>query len=156
MRVGGSVIISEMTKEACEDFLSSKNFGHLACLNGDRPYVLPIHYVFKGGLVYSFAMPGSKIDHMRVNPNVCLQLEEITSDQDWLSVVLQGRYQELPDTEQWRTERMYAWSALQQRPNWWEPGAYDARRHEIGDQPSHPVFYRIQAESISGKRAEPN
>ena len=32
---------------------------------------------------------------MRANPKVCMQLDEIESDSRWMSVIVNGRYQEL-------------------------------------------------------------
>jgi len=62
------------------------------------------------------------IEWMRVNPLVCVQADEVMSPQHWVSVVVFGRYEELPHTPEWQREREFAWKLLQQHAMWWEPG----------------------------------
>jgi len=146
------MFLTAMTEPECEALLTSGSFAHLACIDGDRPYVVPIHYVFQTGGFYSFSMPGKKIDSLRKNPHACVQLETIGTDGGWQSVVLDGLYQELPDTPEWHDEHMNAWSLLQKRTNWWEPGAYTV---DAGapDTPVLPVFYSLRINSLSGRKA---
>ena len=53
--------------------------------------------------------------------------------------------------------REFAWSLLQQRAQWWEPGAVKINVN-AASSPVIPVFYRIYILEISGRRAtvEPN
>jgi nitroimidazol reductase NimA-like FMN-containing flavoprotein (pyridoxamine 5'-phosphate oxidase superfamily) len=44
-------------------------------------------------------MPGQKIDWLRANPQVCIQVGEIKNNEVWWSVVVEGRYEEFPDDE---------------------------------------------------------
>ena len=59
-------------------------------------------------------LAGSVIEWMRVNPLVCVQADEVMSPQHWVSVVVFGRYEELPHTPEWQREREFAWKLLQQ------------------------------------------
>jgi nitroimidazol reductase NimA-like FMN-containing flavoprotein (pyridoxamine 5'-phosphate oxidase superfamily) len=48
---------------------------------------------------------------------------------------------------------MYAWSLLQKKNDWWEPGAYKPAKSEISKIASPPVFFSVQIETLSGRRA---
>ncbi|WP_246767424.1 hypothetical protein [Rhizobium leguminosarum] len=61
----------------------------------------------------SFSMPGRKVDWMRMNENVCLQIYQRGTGKGWTSVVVDGRFEEFPDTHLWRSERLHAWTLLQ-------------------------------------------
>jgi nitroimidazol reductase NimA-like FMN-containing flavoprotein (pyridoxamine 5'-phosphate oxidase superfamily) len=115
--------------------------------------VVPIHFVFHEGGVYSFSMMGAKIENMRLNPHVCLQVDEVKNTSTWTSVILHGLYQELEDNEQWQSERIYAWSLIQKHPNWWEPGGSTIHPHETGIDSTKPIFFSIQKESLTGRKA---
>jgi nitroimidazol reductase NimA-like FMN-containing flavoprotein (pyridoxamine 5'-phosphate oxidase superfamily) len=98
-------------------------------------------------------MPGKKIESLRADPHVCIQLDQIETAQDWHSVLVEGLFQELPDDETGHTEHMYAWSLLQKKNDWWEPGAYKPGEPNISSTPSLPVFFSVQIESLPGRRA---
>ena len=70
----------------------------------------------------------------------------------WTSVVAYGRYEELPDTDQMHDAREFAWSLLQQRAQWWEPGAVKPTV-DAASSTVIPVFYRIHILEISGRWA---
>jgi hypothetical protein len=44
---------------------------------------------------------------MRTNPKVCIQIDEIANQSEWLSVIINGSYQELPEP-QYTDERAHA------------------------------------------------
>jgi nitroimidazol reductase NimA-like FMN-containing flavoprotein (pyridoxamine 5'-phosphate oxidase superfamily) len=144
--------IEELNSDTCINLLAKLRFGRLACARGSQPYVVPIFYAYNDGYVYSFSTPGQKVDWMRTNPLVCLQVDEIKTPQNWSSVVLFGRYEELPDTLVFKPVRETAYKLLQQREIWWEPGL--ARESIEGrENPLLPLFYRIFVEQVTGRRA---
>jgi nitroimidazol reductase NimA-like FMN-containing flavoprotein (pyridoxamine 5'-phosphate oxidase superfamily) len=69
-----------------------------------------------------------------------------------MSIVVFGRYEELPDNPEYEKERIQAHACLQQRAMWWEP-AYISQEHR--DQPHSltPIFFRIHIEKMTGHRA---
>jgi len=145
--------VRDMTTAECTLMLAANRIGHLGCIAGDRPYVVPIRYVFKEGAFYSFSLPGKKIDCLRANPRACIQIENLTTDEEWQSVLVEGLYQELPDDEKWHGQHMQAWSLLQERGNWWEPGAYKPDTAATAEPDLLPVFYSIEIETLSGRHA---
>ena len=145
------MLVHEMTREECVAVVSAGRLGHLACARDNRPYVVPIHYAFADNYLYSFSMPGQKVDWMRTNPSVCVQVDAFSGPRDWQSVVMWGLYEELPESRNSGLDREHAWFLLQQHANWWEPGALKPTLHPATEIPSH-LFYRIVVESITGRR----
>lgn len=68
--------------------------GHLACIDQDEPYVVPINYLVDEGCVYSHSLPGRKISAMRVHPRACLQVSQIHDDFHWRSAIAFGWFEE--------------------------------------------------------------
>ena len=91
---------------------------------------------------------------MRKNPLVCVEADEVVSPQEWMSVVVFGRYEELPDTPEYQPARTVAHHVLQRQGMWWEPGYVKTILHGT-ERPLVPVFYRIHVAQITGHRATP-
>ena len=92
----------DLTREAGERILARNHLGRLACFSPSRDasYIVPISYVFHDGSIYLGTLPGQKLDYLREHPhNVCLEVDEITNDQTWLSVVVTGDFVELHGEE---------------------------------------------------------
>jgi uncharacterized protein len=89
---------------------------------------------------------------MRANPLVCVEADEVVSPHKWVSVIVFGRYEELPDTPESQPEREFAWKALQQYARWWEPGYVKTILHGK-ERLLKPIFYRIYIARITGHRA---
>ena len=147
-------MVSELSLQECRDILAASRVGQLACVKDGMPYVVPTSFVFEDGHIYSFSLVGHKVWAMRGHPQVCLEVDEIKSPRQWWSVLAFGSYEELSETGHWRNERDHAWSLLQKaRPNWWSPGGEKPARSEAGQEPSPHLFFRINVEQITGRRA---
>lgn len=146
------MIVREMTHNECTEVLAASRLGRLACVNDDQPYIIPIHYAFKADFLYSFSMPGQKIDWMRSNPKICVQVDIFTEPLAWKSVIIYGLYEELPDRIGWKQDREHAWSLLEKHANWWEPGSLKPAPLPAADSYSH-VFYRIEIKQMTGRQA---
>ena len=150
------VVIEELTRQASLDLLARTRLGRLACAQGAQPYVVPFYFTYdiRNSHLYSFSTVGRKIDWMRANPLVCVEVDEVVSTQEWVSVIVFGRYEELPDTPEWRSARTFAYKLLQQHAMWWEPAAVKTIHHGT-PRPLLPIFYRIHVVQITGHRATP-
>jgi nitroimidazol reductase NimA-like FMN-containing flavoprotein (pyridoxamine 5'-phosphate oxidase superfamily) len=144
--------LKEMTRQDCAAVLVACRLGRLACVCDNRPYVVPIHFVYASDHLYSFSMHGKKIDWMRMNPAVCILVDQFGPRREWRSVIVDGRYEELPDTPQRGDERAHAWSLLQLHADWWEPGGLKPPLQLVSNSSSH-LFYRIRIESLTGRQA---
>ena len=145
------MVIEEMTDHECRAVLSRTNLARLACALSNQPYVVPIHVEFDGTFLYSFATLGQKIEWMRQNPLVCLEIDELTTDRLWATVVIFGVYEELSNTPEYEYPRGTAEGLFQRHPVWWEPASVPVAGHE---QRSRIVF-RILIHRMSGRRAGP-
>jgi nitroimidazol reductase NimA-like FMN-containing flavoprotein (pyridoxamine 5'-phosphate oxidase superfamily) len=146
------MLIYEMTEDECRYVLTKVDFGRLACVHCDQPYIVPVHISYDGRHLYGVTTLGQKIEWMRSNPLVCLEIDERTSHYQWMSIVVFGRYEELPDTPEFQRVRAQALEALQKRTMWWEPACVPTERGE--QRP--PIFYRINIAQMTGRRASPN
>ena len=146
------MFIHEMSRPECQEMLDRTNVGRLACTHDNQPYVVPINFAFGGSYLYGFTTLGQKVEWMRSNPLVCFEVDEVTNQNQWSSIVAFGRYEELPDEPDYAEARKRAHALLQKRAMWWEP-AYISQEHR--DQPHSltPIFYRIRIDSVTGHRA---
>jgi nitroimidazol reductase NimA-like FMN-containing flavoprotein (pyridoxamine 5'-phosphate oxidase superfamily) len=150
------MLIHEMTNKECLDALARFRWGRLGCARDNQPYVVPIYVAYHERHLYTFSTAGQKIEWMRANPRVCVEADEITSPFQWLSVVVFGHYEELPDTPEYKFERNLAYEMLQQRAMWWEPAAYVASPHHSAADSLTPIFYRIHIDQVTGHHAMPD
>ena len=167
------MLIQEMTKNECLHILASTRLGRLACVRENQPYIVPIYFVYDEYNLYSFTTVGQKVEWMRSNPLVCVELDEVKDCDHWTSVVIFGQYEELPTTPELEQEmplaneagrhtarltmtssleQSHALALLQKHAEWWDPAsAYSTLRNP--DQSLVPVFYRIRIDRITGRRS---
>ena len=143
------MLIQDMTSDMCIDLLKRTRLGRLGCAQGLQPYVVPISLAYQEKFIYSFATLGQKLEWMRANPLVCVEVDEIVSRQEWQTVVIFGRYQELPDTPELHETRLVAHNLLAKSASWWEPG-YVKTMHQGKARPLHPIYFRISTNKITG------
>lgn len=143
--------IDELNESECREILTRASAGRLGCSLNDQPYVIPVGIACEADSIYVFATLGQKIKWMRSNPKVCVQVDEIRGQSDWVSVIANGDYQELPEP-QFEEERNHARKLLQQRNQWWL-NAMAGRRIRLRDEEIKPLFFRIRISSLTGLRA---
>lgn len=143
-----------MTQQARADLLTRARLGRLGCSQANQPYVVPCYFAYSDNYLYSFTTLGRKIECMRANPLVCVEVDEVVSPEEWSSVIVFGRYEELPDTPDYKRERAVAHDVLQSKGPWWEPGYVKTLLHRT-ERPLVPVFYRIRISDVTGHRATP-
>lgn len=142
--------VRELSQIECADVLSRNELGRLACARHNQPYIVPIHYSYDpaGRCLFAFSTVGQKIDWMRENPLVCVEVDEISDKDHWTTVLIFGRYQELTDSEEDARARRTAQTLFEGRPRWWYPAAA-----KVGSREHHEmVLYRIIIDQVSGRR----
>jgi uncharacterized protein len=145
------MLIEKMTEMECREVLARASIGRLGCSRDDQPYVVPICLAYEQDYFYVLSTLGQKIEWMRDNPKVCVEIEEIASRFEWTSVVVNGRYQELPEP-QFTAERALGRALLEKRALWWQT-ALAERQLKSEDSLIPPLFFRIHVESLTGLRA---
>lgn len=144
--------IHEMTRKECWEALTRMKFGRIACARDNQPYVVPLNFAFDGQYLYGFTTLGKKVEWMRANPKVCFEIDEVKSHNYWMSVIVFGHYEELPDKPEFTEARQRAYSFIQKRVMWWEP-AYISQEHRTNPHSLTPIFFRIRVEQVTGHRA---
>jgi uncharacterized protein len=149
------MIVREMSGEECRDLLARVEYGRLATVSQNQPYIVPIYFAYEREYLYGFTTLGRKVEWMRANPLVCVEVDDVMSHFHWSSVVVLGRYEELPDTPAYRELRLQAQVRLEKRVLWWQT-AYAAGQIREEFRPSDALFYRIHIDEITGRRATPD
>ena len=178
------MVIHEMTREECLQVLAATRLARLACAFENQPYVVPVFLAYHSppgekACFYGYTTPGQKVAWMRANPLVCVEVDEVESYDQWVSVVVLGRYEELPEPQggdgarlptraeslqgsrarQHTTgregETLLAHHVLQATGMWWEPAwtAWAARTHRDPSEPYTLVYYKVWIDNVTGHRA---
>ncbi|CAN5923663.1 pyridoxamine 5'-phosphate oxidase family protein [soil metagenome] len=149
-----SMLIRSMSREASIELLARVKMGRLACCHDGQPYMTPMSFEYEAGCLYGFSTVGRKITWIRVNPQVCVEMEEVASRWAWSTVIVLGRYEELPKASH-EADRRLAYDLFQRKPMWWEP-AYVKTVINDKERPQEGVFFRIHIAEITGHRATPD
>lgn len=146
------MVIEELTDRECRAILARTHLARLACALNNQPYIVPVHVDFHDSYLYGFATLGQKIEWMRQNPLVCLEMDEMSTDHRWTTVVIVGRYEELPDSSRYEYERSIAQDLFQRHPVWWEPASVPPAGHHRRPL----ILFRILIVQTTGRRAGPD
>ena len=89
--------MTDLTTSAITRVLRNNYLGHLAYLSQGKPSVIPITYYFDPteNILISYTAEGHKIDAMRKNNLVAVQVEEMQSMFNWESAMVHGTFEEL-------------------------------------------------------------
>jgi nitroimidazol reductase NimA-like FMN-containing flavoprotein (pyridoxamine 5'-phosphate oxidase superfamily) len=147
------MVIHDLSADECRLVLSRTHLGRLACARFNQPYIVPFSFAFsrEEDCLYSFATHGQKIDWMRENPRVCVEVDDIGDERHWTTVVIFGRYHEIDRAEPSSPARQSALELFQQRSEWWLPAI---GKREGAPEHAEPIFFWISVDTISGRRAD--
>jgi uncharacterized protein len=146
------MLIRELTPHECQEMMTRRGFGRLGCAIDNQPYVVPIYFAYESDRIYCFTTVGRKIEWMRKNPKVCVEVDEVVDHFRWMSVIVTGRYQELPNTAELSAERLHALKALDKNLFWWQT-AFATGELPTRHQTTEALFYCIYIDSMTGLRA---
>ena len=139
--------VREMSREEIARLLGRGWYGHLGCTRDGHPYVVPMSYAYDGGDVYFFTTEGTKTEFIAANHEVCFQVEEVESPDDWQSVMLTGRAQLLTDA----AEIEHAMFLVSERNPSLSP-ALSRTRIGAWTRLSRIALYRLRPEASYGRR----
>lgn len=148
-------MLGKLNRKQIDTVLHSQVIGRLGCSAHDKIYVVPTTYAYDGTYLYGHTIEGQKIEMMRQNPHVCLEVDVIHSMAHWQSVIVWGTYEEL--------KGQAAEDALQELVVRVQPlltSETSRPRHGLdrsGDiRPSQKtVIYRIKVEEATGRFERP-
>jgi nitroimidazol reductase NimA-like FMN-containing flavoprotein (pyridoxamine 5'-phosphate oxidase superfamily) len=149
-----SSLIKNMEIEHCLELLGRNYIGRLAYISGGSPHVNPITYFHDSveKSILSYSAPGHKIDSMQKYGKVAIQVDEISSIQQWRSVMILGEFEELEGSTAKKNLHKFA------------NGVQDTITRNKGETPKFiqdfssrlqnrglPIVYRINIRDIVGK-----
>lgn len=88
-------MIKSIKEEECKLMLHQNYIGHLAYVYHSKPFVVPITYFYEDNRIVCYSNDGHKINALRLHDRVAIEVAEITSINNWKSVIAHGKYQEL-------------------------------------------------------------
>lgn len=153
-------MIKDLNSKDCIALLKKHYVGRLAYLVGKTPFVAPITYFYfeedKKGSIISYSLEGHKMEAMRKNNYVSVQVDEIESINQWKSVLAHGEFEELHQIDAKRLLHEFA-SGVKNLIN------QDTDKnvqfiHEFSSklqaQADPPIVYRINLHEITGKQRQ--
>ena len=146
------MLIQSMTQQDSVELLLRTKLGRLACAHEGQPYIVPVSFACDRNYLYSFSTAGQKLTWMRINPLVCVEMEEFVTEFDWATVIVMENFEELTETPKYQEARKHAFDLLQVKAIWWEPGYVKTILDGIERPLSKPTYFRILINSISGHR----
>src|SRR5262245_50246142 len=146
------MVIHDLSAVECRDILSRTHLGRLACARYHQPYIIPFSFAFSAvdDRLYSLATRGQKIEWMRDNPRVCVEVDDISDERHWTTLVIFGRYHEIDRSQPDSPSQQQAMELFQRRAEWWLPAI---GKREAGPEHSEPILYWISIDQMTGRRA---
>ena len=139
--------VEDMSPAEMHALLQRENFGHLGCARNNRPYVVPMHYAYDGKDLFFFTTQGMKTQFIDANPQVCLQVEEITDSTQWRSVMVIGQAEQITGNK----EMQEAMKLITERNPSLTP-AISATQLDAWGRSVDIALYRIKPELIDGRK----
>ena len=140
-----------------EALLHRQVVARLGCHADGVTYVIPMSYAYDGDYFYCRSFEGLKLQMLRKNPDICVQVDDTRNLSNWKSVVCWGTFEELKNGE----ERQHAIRLLSDRvlplissqmmrisPEWpFTPG----NEHDV-----QGIFFRIKINQKTGRFEKTN
>ena len=147
----------DLEPTACEKVLADNYVGRLAYIADNEPHVVPSTYFYDMDerCILCFATNGHRINALRKNNKVSLQVDTFISFRHWESVQAHGSFQELLGDTAKQALKHFAEGVQQtidnkkaERPHFLSH--FSGRLQEV----EMPVVYRIAVTKITGKSVE--
>ena len=88
-----------LTADQINNIVASQSVCRIACTDGKNPYISPVVYAFDGKQLFFQSKPGKKINYLRKNASVCIEIDIINNLNNWQSVLIYGTFKELRNKE---------------------------------------------------------
>ncbi len=88
-------MLRTLTSSEANALFRNSRLARLGCVINGEPYVVPVNYYLEDDYAYVHSLPGRKVDALRSNPRACLQVDSISEDSSWRSVLAYGNYEEI-------------------------------------------------------------
>src|SRR5690242_18112197 len=93
----------DLTSTEIEQLLAGSRIARLGVFDSghERVYVVPVSCYYRDGSMYLHSAPGLKLELLRQQPaHVCLQVDQISDEGEWQSVIGWGKFEEIGEPAQ--------------------------------------------------------
>ena len=88
-------MLGKLNDNEIDNLLLSQSVGRLGYINGKKPLITPVTYVYDGKKIIGQTKEGTKMDIIRKNSQVCFEVDVMSSMDNWKSVLVSGTFKEL-------------------------------------------------------------
>jgi nitroimidazol reductase NimA-like FMN-containing flavoprotein (pyridoxamine 5'-phosphate oxidase superfamily) len=143
-------MVGELKQEQIDQFLHSQAIGRLGCYAEVRTYVVPINYAYDGQHIYARSINGMKLQIMRLNPEVCFEVDHIITASNWQSVIAWGTFEKLQGEEAANALRLLVKQLMTQIASGQSLHFVDPQQHTT-QVPRTSSIYRIHLTEKTGR-----
>lgn len=139
------IVMDTLNRDEALELLDTSLVAHIGMISDDSPYVTPMSYVRDGDRLLFRTEAGKKLDALRANPSVCVEVsffDEQTGD--WASVIVTGVATEVTDEQ----SKQVAVDGLFQR--YATVMGDPLRRGGLQPLPGFPHVMEVSIDEISG------
>jgi nitroimidazol reductase NimA-like FMN-containing flavoprotein (pyridoxamine 5'-phosphate oxidase superfamily) len=143
-----------LTNEEIGEVLQNNIVCRIGCNDGTKTYVVPVSYVYMGDHILCHSYDGMKIEMMRAQPAVCLEVDEIKSYDNWRCVIVWGEYEELTEAKDINEARGYFSEEMldmKVSETALPPESTPERWHNTSPGQKVSIYYRIRFTEASGR-----
>ena len=147
-------MLGSLLTEEIDEVLSRNILGRLGCNDGVKTYVIPINYIYDGKCIIAHSVEGMKIKMMRKNNAVCFEVDEITNQTNWKSVIVWGTYHEITsERERYEAMKLFVNKTLKLKisKTTHTPELNENREHPESLLSVKPVIFRILIDEKTGR-----
>ena len=88
-----------LTAEEIDQVLRTEAVGRIGCYDDGKIYVVPVAYAYDGQAIYGQSGEGLKLRMLRANPELCFEVDQVETLDQWRSVIAWGWFEELHGAE---------------------------------------------------------
>lgn len=136
-----------MTEDEIDAFVRREVVARIGCHAEGMTYVVPVAYALHDGALYGFSHEGMKLELMRKNPRVCVEIDSVEHLGRWESVIAWGTFEELRGSEAEAGARI-ATDRLGSLVS--DPESRRRLDEALRKEPI-PVIYRIRIDETTGR-----
>lgn len=147
-------MLGVLTVSQIDALLQRHAFGRIGYQIDGRIFIVPVTYLFDGTYILAHSREGEKIHALRNQTEVCFQVDEITDQRNWQSVLVWGPYEEITDPQQ----RYYALDRLIRKIHKLDvhhaadkPMELDIHPEQLLSDDDKNIVYRIHVLEKSGR-----
>jgi nitroimidazol reductase NimA-like FMN-containing flavoprotein (pyridoxamine 5'-phosphate oxidase superfamily) len=140
--------ITKMTTEETIELLQKIGYGHLGCIHEGKPHVIPMQYYLQDDAIYMFTDRGTKSHDLTENPDICLQVEELSDTDNWSSITVYGRAEILEDSAEFTRIAQ----AIKSQNSTFSP-VINREITDMSELKKSIAIYQIQTDKMTGTKA---